>query len=77
MSTLEGGIIGGAAGALAGALSALSAIGVPQNSVLRYETALKADNFVVTAQGTPEQAEKAREALEPTAEAEVSTFSPK
>jgi len=73
VSTLEGGVVGGAAGALAGALSA---IGVPKNSILRYETALKADSFVVTVQGTPEQAEKARRILEPTAQAEVSTFAP-
>lgn len=73
VSTVEGGVVGGAAGVLAGALSA---IGVPKNSILRYETALKAGSFVVTVQGLPEQAEKARKILEPTAEAEVSTFSP-
>jgi hypothetical protein len=66
-------VVGGAAGALAGALSA---IGVPRNSILRYETALKADSFIVTVQGTPEQAEKARKVLEPTAKDKVSTFSP-
>jgi uncharacterized membrane protein len=66
-------VVGGAAGALAGALSA---IGVPKNSILRYETALKADSFIVTVQGTPEQAEKARKVLEPSAKDEVSTFSP-
>ena len=73
VSTLEGGVVGGAAGALAGALSA---IGVPKNSILRYETALKADSFVVTVQGTPEQAEKARNVLQPTAQADVATFAP-
>jgi uncharacterized membrane protein len=73
VSTLEGGVVGGAAGALAGALSA---IGVPKNSILRYESALKADNFIVTVHGTPEAAEKARKILEPTAKADVSTFAP-
>lgn len=42
---LEGAILGGGASALVGALMA---IGVPRNSVVRYESAIKADKFLVT-----------------------------
>jgi hypothetical protein len=43
-------------GAAVGSLTALGAglysIGIPKNSILRYETELKADHFVVVAHGT-------------------------
>lgn len=41
---IEGAVIGGGASALIGALSAL---GIPKDSVVRYETALKADKFLL------------------------------
>lgn len=44
VSGIEGAIVGGGASALVGALSAL---GIPKDSVVRYETALKADKFLV------------------------------
>lgn len=69
-NTFEGVVVGGGMGALAGALSA---IGVPKNSVLRYESELKADKFVVVVHGTAEQTEKARSILSPTADGEVET----
>ncbi len=51
-------------GAVVGGLSALGAglcsIGVPKDSVVRYETALKADSFVVVAHGTPAEVATAR-----------------
>lgn len=72
-NTVEGAAIVGVAGAIGGALTA---IGVPKNSIVRYESELKADKFVVAVQGTAEQVAKAREALAPTAEGEVETFAP-
>lgn len=42
---IEGAILGGGASALVGALTA---VGVPKNSVVRYESAIKADKFLVT-----------------------------
>lgn len=48
---------------LVGGLSALGAalysIGVPKDSVLQYESALKADSFLVMAHGTAEQMKRA------------------
>ncbi len=50
-----------------GGLSALGAalysIGIPKNSVLQYETALKADGFLVMAHGTPEEVARAKKIL--------------
>lgn len=46
---------------------ALASMGIPEDSVLRYETALKADKFVVIAHGTSAEAEQAREILKSTA----------
>ena len=54
--------------ALAGALIG---IGVPKDSVLRYETALKADKFLVVAHGTAEDIVRARDLLRRTGAASV------
>ena len=50
-----------------GGLSALGAglvgIGIPKDSILKYETALKTDKFVVIAHGTAAEASRAREII--------------
>ena len=52
---------------MVGGLSALGAalysIGVPKDSVLQYETALKADRFLVMAHGTAEEVARAKTIL--------------
>jgi hypothetical protein len=52
---------------IVGGLSALGAalysIGIPKDSVIQYETALKADNFLVIAHGTPEEMARAKAIL--------------
>lgn len=70
-NAVEGAVVVGGMSALAGALSA---IGVPKNSVVRYESELKADKFVLAVHGSAEEAERARGVLAPTAEGEVTTF---
>lgn len=62
-------IIGGLQGAaIVGGLNALGAglysIGIPKNSILQYETAIKANKFIVVFHGTAEENEKARETLD-------------
>ena len=56
--------------AVVGGLTALGAglysIGIPKDSILRYETALKADHFVVVAHGTPDEVATAKKILEKT-----------
>ena len=53
--------------AVVGGLSALSAalygIGIPKDSVIQYETALKADGFMVVAHGTAEEMARAKAVL--------------
>jgi uncharacterized membrane protein len=58
-------IVGALEGAvLVGGLSALGAglysIGIPKDSIIQYEEALKSDRFLLLAHGTPEEVEKAR-----------------
>ena len=57
---LQGAVLGGSASALVGALSTL---GVPRDSVLRYETAIKADKFLVVVNGGNEAIRRAHELL--------------
>ena len=57
---LQGAVLGGGASALFGALSTL---GVPKDSVLRYETAIKADKFLVIVHGGGDDILRAHELL--------------
>jgi len=61
-------IVGGLEGAVvAGGVSALGAglfsIGIPKNSIVQYEAAIKAGEFVLIAHGTADQMEGARKIL--------------
>jgi hypothetical protein len=71
LGPLVGWIVGALGeGAVVGGLSALGAglysIGIPKDSVLKYETALKSDQFVVVAHGTVDDVITARRILERT-----------
>ena len=57
---LEGAAVGGTLSALAGALAS---IGIPENSVLEYETEIKAGKFLLLAHGTAAEVVRAREIL--------------
>jgi uncharacterized membrane protein len=70
-------IIGALEGAVVvGGLSALGAglysIGIPKDSVVKYETALKSDKFLLLAHGTADEVAKARDILQTTHAVEVS-----
>jgi uncharacterized membrane protein len=69
---MAGPIVGWIVGALEGAvvvggLSAIGAglysVGIPKDSILRYETALKTGKFVLIAHGTQEETTRAREII--------------
>ena len=64
-------VVGALEGAIAlGGLSVLGAalysIGIPKDSILRYESAIKADKFVLVAHGTADEVMKAKNTLKST-----------
>jgi len=60
---LEGAVIvGGVSAAGAGLLS----IGIPKDSVVKYDVALKTDKFLLVVHGTPEAVDKAKNIIEGT-----------
>jgi hypothetical protein len=59
-SAVEGAIVVGGLSALG---AALASIGVPKDSVVQYETALTADQFLVTAHGSDTEMARARAVL--------------
>ena len=61
VGALEGAVVVGSLGALAGALTS---IGIPKDSVMRYETAITSNQFLVIAHGTGEEVTKAKNILE-------------
>jgi uncharacterized membrane protein len=59
-SGLQGAVVVGGVSALAGALMS---IGIPKDSVLRYETALKANKFILVLHGDNQEISRAQEVL--------------
>ncbi len=57
---LQGAVVVGGVSALAGALMS---IGIPKDSVLRYESALKANKFILMVHGTSQEISRAQEVL--------------
>jgi hypothetical protein len=64
VSGAQGAVIGGGTGAFIGALTA---IGVPRDSAVRYEKQIRADKFLLLVQGTAEETARAKELLRATA----------
>ncbi len=60
---LEGAVLGAGFGALGAALISL---GIPKDSVIQYEKALKADKYLVLVQGTEDEVKKAKNILDKT-----------
>ncbi len=70
LAALENAIIVGGLSALG---AGLYSIGIPKNSVLKYETAVKADKFLVIFHGTEEEVQDAKERLQATNPVEAAT----
>ena len=68
VGALEGAIVVGGLGALA---AALYSIGIPKDSVMKYETAIKSAKFLVIAHGTADEVAKAKSILETAGAAQV------
>ena len=68
VGALEGAAVVGGFSALG---AALFSIGIPRDSVLRYETAIKSDKFLLLVHGTPDEINKAKQIIDRTPTAEV------
>jgi hypothetical protein len=68
IGALEGAVVVGGLSALA---AALYSIGIPKDSVVKYETALKSAKFLVIAHGTADEAAKAKSILETAGAAQI------
>jgi hypothetical protein len=69
---LEGAALGAGVGVLG---AALASAGIPKDSVIKYQTALSAGKFVVTAHGTTAEVERARSILAAKGTPDVVTYS--
>jgi hypothetical protein len=63
VGALEGAVVVGGLSALG---AGLYSIGIPKDSVVQYEAALKADKFLLLAHGTADEVAKARDILQTT-----------
>ena len=61
VGALEGAVVVGGLSALG---AGLYSIGIPKDSVLKYETAIKAGKFVVVVHGTADEAQHARKIID-------------
>ena len=68
VGALEGAVVVGGLSALG---AGLYSIGIPKDSVLKYETALKSDKFLVLAHGTADEVAKVKDILQTTRPVEV------
>src|SRR5579884_3208831 len=76
MGTVEGAAVGAAVGGGSGVLAAaLTSLGIPKDSVIRYQANLKANKFLLVAHGTPAEAQRARAILGDTRASDVQVHS--
>lgn len=68
VGALEGAVVVGGLSALG---AGLYSIGIPKDSVLKYETAIKTDKFLLVAHGTAAETAKARDILSTTGPSEL------
>ena len=71
IGALEGAVVVGGLSALGAGLYSL---GIPTNSIVEYETALKSDHFLVMAHGTGDEVAQAKHILEAAGAAQVAAY---
>jgi hypothetical protein len=71
VAALEGAIVVGGVSALGAGFFSL---GIPKNSVVKYETSIKAGKFVLVAHGTAEEVGKARDMLKTSAAEQIDSY---
>ena len=73
IAALEGAVVVGGLSALGAGLYSL---GIPKDSVVRYETSIKAGKFVLVAHGTAEEVAKARDLLKTSGAEQIDSYQP-
>jgi hypothetical protein len=73
VGALEGAVVVGGLSAIGAGLCSL---GIPKDSIVRYETALKTDKFVLIVHGTEEETTSARELIDRTNPEVVENYQP-
>jgi Protein of unknown function (DUF3341) len=73
VAALEGAVVVGGLSALGAGLYSL---GVPKDSVVKYETSIKAGKFVLAAHGTAGEVAKAREMLKTSGAEQIDSYEP-
>ncbi len=73
VAALEGAVVVGGVSALGAGLFSL---GIPKNSVLKYETSIKAGKFVLVAHGTAAEVAKARDMLKSSGAEQIDSYEP-
>ena len=68
VGALEGAVVVGGLSALG---AGLYSIGIPKDSILNYETAIRSDKFLVVAHGTPDDVTRAQQILSETSSSEA------
>ena len=68
VGALEGAVV---VGGLSAVGAGLYSIGIPKDSVVKYEAALKSDKFLVLAHGTADEVAKAKNIMQTTRPVEV------
>ena len=68
VGVLEGAVVVGGLSALA---AALFSIGIPQDSIVQYETAIKSSKFLVIAHGTADEVAKAKSIIQTSGAAQI------
>ena len=68
VGALEGVIVVGGLSAIG---AGLYSIGIPKDSVLKYETAIKGDKFLLLAHGTPDEVTRAKDVIQTTYPADL------
>jgi len=68
VGALEGAVVVGGLGAVG---AGLHSIGIPKDSVVKYETAIKSDKFLILAHGTTDEVARAKNIIQTNRPAEV------
>ena len=71
VGALEGAVVVGGLSALG---AGLYSIGIPKDSVVKYELALKSDKFLVLVHGTADEVAKAKDIMQSTRPVEVGLY---